>query len=88
MEAGLAETKVTMDGHLEELARLREVTRASGNMAAAVQAEHLHGKATGLYMERHKDETESISNVYLIDKIRKLLGGDNTDKAMEVLGVY
>jgi phage terminase small subunit len=50
--AKLGTAKVTLDDHLTELERLREMAAASGNYGAAVNAEVSRGKAAGHYVER------------------------------------
>jgi len=57
--ANLGSAKVTLEGHVAELERLREIALGSGNVGAAVQAEHLRGKATGHYVEQIRDVTET-----------------------------
>src|SRR6185437_15369196 len=49
--AGLGHATVTLQGHVAELERLREIALKTGNVGAAVQAEQLRGKATGHYTE-------------------------------------
>lgn len=49
---------VTLEGHLSELERLKELAIATGNLGAAVQAEQLRGKATGHYVEQIRDLTD------------------------------
>lgn len=44
--------RITMEAHLSELARARELAYANGQISAAVQAEHYRGKAVGLYEEQ------------------------------------
>lgn len=51
-KAGLGHAVVTLEGHITELERLREIAIESGNVGAAVQAEQLRGKAQGHYVER------------------------------------
>lgn len=51
-KAGLGHTVVTLQGHIAELERLREIALETGNVGAAVQAEQLRGKAQGHYVER------------------------------------
>src|SRR5690242_15618370 len=43
-KAGLGRAAVTLEGHLAELERLREIALETGNVGAAVQAEQLRGK--------------------------------------------
>jgi len=47
----------TLQDHVEELDRLRDIAEQSGNIGAAVQAAQLKGKALGMYVDRYKDET-------------------------------
>ena len=84
-EAGKA-TSCTLIEHMQELERLRNAAEASGNLGAAVQAEQLRGKVAGHYVERFKDETELMTDYDLIGVIRKALGDEVADKAMEALG--
>jgi hypothetical protein len=50
-KAGLGHAVVTLEGHVSELERLREIALETGNVGAAVQAEHFRGKASGQYKE-------------------------------------
>lgn len=43
---------VTLEGHVAELAELREAAKRAGQLSAAIQAEVARGKASGLYVER------------------------------------
>lgn len=56
-KAKLGTAVLTIDSHIQELERLREIALETGNVGAAVQAEQLRGKATGIYIERHADVT-------------------------------
>jgi hypothetical protein len=69
-KAGLGRAAVTLEGHLAELERLREIAIDSGNVGAAVQAEQLRGKASNHYSENIRLETVDPTNV--LDEIRKL----------------
>lgn len=57
-KAGLGRAVVTLEGHVNELERLREIALDTGNVGAAVQAEQLRGKASGHYTD----------NIRLIDE--------------------
>lgn len=57
--ANLGSAKVTLEGHVAELERLREIALSTGNVGAAVQAEQLRGKAAGHYVEQIRDVTEA-----------------------------
>jgi len=50
--AKLGSAKVTLDDHLTELERLRELAAATGNYGAAVNAEVSRGKAAGHYVDK------------------------------------
>lgn len=58
--AGLKEGLVSLNEHLQELDRIKSLATQSGNYGAAVKAEELRAKASGLYVEKHehKDVTE------------------------------
>lgn len=58
-KACLGTANVTLDGHLQELERLKEIALDTGNVGAAVQAEQLRGKAAGHYVERFEDITKA-----------------------------
>jgi hypothetical protein len=49
---GMDEARVTLEAHLAELARARELAYACGQISAGVQAEHHRGKVAGLYKDR------------------------------------
>lgn len=56
-KAYLGAAVVTIDTHVRELERLREIALESGNVGAAVQAEQLRGKASGLYVDKYENVT-------------------------------
>lgn len=56
-QAYLGHAVLSLEGHLRELERLRELALAAGNIGAAVQAEQLRGKASGHYVEQFADVT-------------------------------
>lgn len=45
--------KVTLEGHLKELDRLRDLAIQNGQMGPAVKAEECRGKVSGFYLDRH-----------------------------------
>lgn len=53
-KAGLGHATVTLEGHLQELERLREIAVENKEVSAAIQAEKSRGQAAGLYVERHE----------------------------------
>lgn len=69
-KAGLGRAAVTLEGHLAELERLREIALETGNVGAAVQAEQLRGKASNHYTENVNVTHKAPENV--LDEIRKL----------------
>jgi hypothetical protein len=69
-QAHLGQGTVTLEGHIRELDRLKEIAIKTGNVGAAVQAEQLRGKAQGHYVER-MDVTHHNSDA-LLDEIRQL----------------
>lgn len=68
-KAGLGRAAVTLEGHVAELERLREIALETGNVGAAVQAEQLRGKASGHYTENLRLEVTDPVNI--LDQIRK-----------------
>lgn len=56
-QAYLGQATVTIDSHVKELERIREIALAKGNIGAAAQCEHYRGKAAGLYVEQYRDLT-------------------------------
>lgn len=69
-KAGLGRAAVTLEGHISELERLREIAIDSGNVGAAVQAEQLRGKASGHYSENINLRFDEPANI--LDELRKL----------------
>ena len=56
-QAHLGRATLSLDEHLRELERLKEISVTTGNIGAAVQAEQLRGKASGHYVDQVKDVT-------------------------------
>ena len=54
--------QVTLEGHLQQLADIRDKALANNQFAAATSAEHYRGKAAGLYVER----TENVNRNFVI----------------------
>lgn len=69
-KAGLGRATVTLECHISELERLREIAIDTGNVGAAVQAEQLRGKASGHYSENINLRLDEPTS--LLDEIRKL----------------
>ena len=55
-DAAAKEAQVTLEGHLNKLAELRDMAIEEGQLSAAITAEVSRGKAAGLYTERVKNE--------------------------------
>ena len=60
---GMAGARLTLEGHLSELERLKHVSLDTGNCGAAVKAEELRGKASGLYVDRIETYTAAESEL-------------------------
>ena len=68
--------EVTYEGHLAELARLREAALKKGSFSSAVNAEANRGKAAGLYIDRKIIKTgklEDMSEQELEAKMKQIL---------------
>ena len=68
--------EVTYDGHLAELARLREAALKKGSFSSAVNAEANRGKAAGLYIARKiikHGKLEDLSEEELENKMKQIL---------------
>ena len=68
--------EVTYEGHVAELARLREAALRKGSFSSAVNAEANRGKAAGLYIDRKIIKTgklEDLSEAELENKMKQIL---------------
>ena len=75
-EERLRKFEVTYDGHVAELARLREAALKKGSFSSAVNAEANRGKAAGLYIDRKIIKTgklEDLSEQELEIKMKQIL---------------
>ena len=75
-EERLKKHEVTYDGHISELARLREAALRKGSFSSAVNAETNRGKAAGLYIDRKIIKTgklEDMSEQELEAKMKQIL---------------
>jgi hypothetical protein len=70
---GIDAARLTIEAHLAELARARELALAHGQISAGVQAEHYRGKAVGFYNDR-LSLTNEPSDAELIKAIEAVLG--------------
>jgi hypothetical protein len=67
---------VTYEGHVAELARLREAALKKGSFSSAVNAEANRGKAAGLYIDRKIIKTgklEDLSEQELEAKMKQII---------------
>ena len=75
-EERLKKFEVTYEGHLAELARLREAALKKGSFSSAVNAEASRGKAAGLYIDRKiikHGKLEDMSELELEAKMKQIL---------------
>ena len=75
-EETLKKFEVTYEGHLAELARLREAALKKGSFSSAVNAEANRGKAAGLYIDRKiikHGKLEDMSEQELEQKMKQIL---------------
>ena len=75
-EERLRKHEVTDEGHVAELARLREAALKKGSFSSAVNAEANRGKAAGLYIDRKIIKTgklEDLSEKELENKMKQIL---------------
>ena len=67
---------MTYEGHIAELARLREAALKKGSFSSAVNAEANRGKAAGLYIDRKIIKTgklEDLSEQELEAKMKQII---------------
>ena len=75
-EERLKKHEVTYEGHVAELARLREAALKKGSFSSAVNAEVSRGKTAGLYIDRKiikHGRLEDMSEEQLEAKMKKIL---------------
>jgi len=75
-EERIRKHEVTYEGHVAELARLREAALKKGSFSSAVNAEANRGKAAGLYIDRKIIKTgklEDLSEQELEAKMKQIL---------------
>ena len=75
-EEKLRKHEVTYEGHISELARLREAALKKGSFSSAVNAEANRGKAAGLYIDRKIIKTgklEDLSEQELEAKMKQII---------------
>ena len=75
-EERIRKHEVSYEGHIAELARLREAALKKGSFSSAVNAEANRGKAAGLYIDRKIIKTgklEDMSEQELEAKMKQIL---------------
>ena len=75
-EERLKKYAVTYDGHVAELARIKDAALKKGSFSSAVNAETNRGKAAGLYIERKiikHGKLEDMSEQELESKMKQIL---------------
>ena len=75
-EERLKKFAVNYDGHVAELARIKELALKKGSFSSAVNAETNRGKAAGLYIERKiikHGKLEDMSELELEAKMKQIL---------------
>ena len=75
-EERLRKFEVSYEGHVAELARLREMALKKGSFSSAVNAETNRGKAAGLYIDRKiikHGKLEDMSELELENKMKQIL---------------
>jgi len=75
-EERLKKFAVSYDGHVAELARIKELALKKGSFSSAVNAETNRGKAAGLYIERKiikHGKLEDMSEQELENKMKQIL---------------
>ena len=75
-EERLKKFEVNYEGHVAELARIKELALKKGSFSSAVNAETNRGKAAGLYIERKiikHGKLEDMSELELEAKMKQIL---------------
>lgn len=76
---------VSLEGHVMELARLRDAAKAEKQYAAAIRAEELRGRTAGYYVDRHEEVPAArVSDEDLAKQAARIIGAD-PEKALERL---
>lgn len=68
-QACLGSAVVTLEGHMQQLERIREIALKSGNIGAAVAAEQSRGKAAGHYVDQVRDVTDRFDPAQTLREI-------------------
>ena len=79
-EPAAKKARVTLEGHLEDLRKLRDLAKKKGQFSAAITAEVARGKASGVHVEHHR-HSGSIGT-YDLSK----LSDDELSRLEQILG--
>lgn len=90
--------EITLESHLAELERIKKAAEADKGYTAVLKAEELRGKATGLYVERVKNESdvdldqllavvEAVMGEGIASEFRAKLGMDEQPRGAKQAGV-
>ena len=82
---GLAESQISRETHLSELARLREIAVENQQVSAGVQAEHYRGRVAGLYNDKLQLQI-GPSDEMLLSQIAALLGPEMAKSLATAMG--
>jgi hypothetical protein len=77
-------SRVTLEEHLAQLARGRELAYELGQASAGIQAEHYRGKAAGLYTERTQLDV-NVKDETLVSQLAAFFGQDLASTVAEAL---
>ena len=83
---GLESGKVSVENHLNELARLRELAVDATQISAGVQAEHYRGRVAGLYNDKLQLQV-GPSDSALLAQLALILGPEAAQAIARGLGV-
>lgn len=83
---GLSRSAVTLENHLAELERGREIAYDLGQASAGIQAEHYRGKVAGLYEDRIRLDV-ARDDAMLATQLEAILGPAGAYVIAEQLGI-
>lgn len=85
VEHGFGSAVATLEDHAFQLRRLREHALDTGNVGAAVLAEHHRGKVAKLYTDNIDITMTRLDDNAVIEQIRQKFGDEAADKARKRL---
>lgn len=87
LENGAEDLTVTKESHIRELESIKRQALAKDNYGAAVQAEQLKGKASGLYTERMEVVGDGSDLATIQSRLKQELGDDLAQAVMAKRGL-